>query len=147
MNYILEEVSKIHNIHRLEKAIIEILNFDGWDLEWSGGGFEHYDAVGFTPKNIPCVIEMKFRKQYYYEKLLEKHKYDDLIYMPYDMAKFYFIADPKGNYLFWLNNLEMPEPVEILCPDTTFWEKKKVLKECYLLPENDAVVINKNVDL
>ena len=138
-------MKQIEKIHAKEKVIVNFLNFDGWDLEWCGGGFEHYDAVGATPKGKECVIEMKFRNKYYSDKLLEKYKYDALIDMPYDLAKLYFINDTKGNYLFWLNNMTIPEPKDMWCPDTTFWTKKKVLKPCYLLPENDASIINYNI--
>ena len=41
---------KIDEIHKLEKAIVGIYNIDGWDLKWSGGNYEHYDARGYTPK-------------------------------------------------------------------------------------------------
>ena len=135
---------KINKVHRYEKAIISFLNFDGWDLQWCGGGFEHYDAVGSTPKGNECIMEMKFRNKYYPDKMLEKYKYDALMNMPYDMVKLYFINDPKGNYIFWLNEIEMPEPVDMYCPDTTLWTKKKMLKPCYLLPENHASIININ---
>jgi len=135
---------KIKDVHRYEQAIIKFLNFDGWDLQWCGGGFEHYDAVGGTPKGKECVIEMKFRNKYYPDKMLEKYKYDALMNMPYDMVKLYFINDPKGNYIFWLNEIKMPKAVDMYCPDTTLWTKKKILKPCYLLPENHASIININ---
>ena len=137
-------MSEIKSIHKLEKLVISFLNFDGWDLEWSGNGFEHYDAVGTTPKGTDCVIEMKFRNKYYKDKLLEKYKYDELMRMPTDIVKLYFINDPKGNYLFYLNKMEMPEIKDMWCPDTTFWTKKKVLKPCYMLPETEASIINQN---
>lgn len=135
----------INCVHRLEKTVITFYNaFDGWELEWCGGGFEHYDAVGRTPKGNECVIEMKFRNKYYEDKLLEKYKYDQLMDMPHDLVKLYFINDPKGNYLFWLNNMTMPDPVDMWCPDTTLWTKKKMMKPCYMLPENSAAEITHN---
>ena len=137
-------MSEISKTHKLEQAIIDFYNFDGWALEWSGGKFEHYDAIGLTPKGTKCVIEMKFRNKYYKDKLLEKYKYDKLMQMDKDIVKLYFINDPKGNYLFWLNSLNIPPVKDMWCPDTTFWTKKKVLKPCYLLPENDASMINLN---
>lgn len=135
----------INCVHRLEKTVITFYNtFSGWELEWCGGGFEHYDAVGRTPKGNECVIEMKFRNKYYEDKLLEKYKYDQLMDMPHDLVKLYFINDPKGNYMFWLNNMTMPDPVDMWCPDTTLWTKKKVIKPCYMLPENNAAEITLN---
>lgn len=135
---------KLSDVHKWEKALIAVLNLDGWDLQWCGGGFEHYDAVGATPKGHECVVEMKFRKTYYETKMLEKYKYDQLMNMPADMVKLYFVNDPKANYLFWLNEIAMPEPTELYCPDTTLWTKSKKNKEVYLLEETQATIINLN---
>ena len=134
----------LKKIHKLEKAVIIILNILGWELEWSGKNFEHYDAKGKTPKGFDCVIEMKFRNKYYEDKMLEKYKYDKLMAMDSNIVKIYFINDPKGNYMYWLNTLEMPEPVELYCPDTTMWTRKRLLKPVYLLKENQASRINLN---
>lgn len=135
---------KLSDVHKWEKALIAVLNLDGWDLQWCGGGYEHYDAVGATPKGHECVVEMKFRKTYYETKMLEKYKYDQLMNMPADMVKLYFVNDPKANYLFWLNEIAMPEPTELYCPDTTLWTKSKKNKEVYLLEETQATIINLN---
>ena len=130
----------LSKIHQLEKAMVLILNLDGWDLEHSGEGFERYDAKGKTPKGFDCVIEMKFRKKHYETKMLEKDKYDAL--MSFEGVKIYFVNDSKGNYLYYLNDLKMPDPVKKYCPDTTMWTKKRLLKDVYLLEENDAIRIN-----
>jgi hypothetical protein len=76
--------------------------------------------------------------------LLEKYKYDELMKMDKDIVKLYFVNDPKGNFLYWLNTLELPEPKEMYCPDTTLWTKKRLLKPVYLLKENQATKINLN---
>jgi len=140
MTFTLMGLSKIH---LYEQAVVQILNMDGWDLKWAGNGFEHYDAIGKTPKGHDCVIEMKFRNKYYKEKMLEVYKYEQLISMDSEIVKLYFVSDPKGNYLYWLNYLEMPEPVEMYCPDTTIWTKKRLLKPVYLLTEEQASIINR----
>lgn len=134
----------INKIHKLEQTLINFLNFDGWDLKWTGKGYEHYDATGFTRKGIPCVIEMKFRNKYYAEKMLEKDKYDSLMALDKDIIKLYFVADTKGNFMYWLNDLKLPETVKKYCPDTTMWTKKRLLKDVYLLTENMACIINLN---
>jgi hypothetical protein len=36
--------------HKLEQAIVKILNLDGWKLKWTGEGSESWDAEGLTPK-------------------------------------------------------------------------------------------------
>jgi hypothetical protein len=140
MTFTLMGLSKIH---LYEQAVVQILNMDTWDLKWAGNGFEHYDAIGKTPKGHDCVIEMKFRNKYYKEKMLEVYKYEQLISMDSEIVKLYFVSDPKGNYLYWLNYLEMPEPVEMYCPDTTMWTKKRLLKPVYLLTEEQASIINR----
>lgn len=134
----------INKIQKLEKTVIGILNIDGWNLKWTGKGSKHYDAAGTTPKNKQCVIEMKFRNKYYSEKMLEKFKYDALMKMDKNIIKLYFVNDPKGNFLFWLNEIKLPDPVEMYCPDTTIWTKKRLLKPVYLLKENQASRINLN---
>ena len=134
----------IEIIKKFENVLVAFLNMDGWNLEWTGNGFKHYDACGFTPKGNPCVIEMKFRNKYYEDKLIEKDKYDSL--MALDVVKLFFVNDPKGNFMYWLDTLEMPAPVKKYCPDTTMWTKKRLLKDVYLLKENQAVRININIE-
>lgn len=132
----------IERIHKFEQTVVTFMNeFQDWQLEWSGGGFEHYDAKGLTPKGHECVIEMKFRNKYYSDKLLEKDKYDSLMKMDEEIVKLYLVADPKATYLFWLNYLQMPVVKELYCPDTTLWTKKKVLKKVYLLDESMASIV------
>jgi len=132
----------IQKIHRWEKALIMILNIDGWKLEHTGNSYESYDAKGKTPKGFDCVIEMKFRTKYYEEKMLEKYKYDSLMSLDKEIIKLYFVNDPKGNYMFYLNKVELPPTVEMYCPDTTMWTKKRLKKPVYLLEENQASIIN-----
>ena len=132
----------LKKINQWEKAVVLLLNFDGWKLEWTGKGFSIFDAEGYTPKGFKCVIEMKFRTKYYEEKMLEKDKYDALMNLDKDIIKLYFVNDPKGNFMYWLNTLKMPAPIKKYCPDTTMWTKKRLLKDVYLLKENEASRIN-----
>ena len=132
----------LSNIHKFEQAVVSLLNNEGWQLEWCGGGFEHFDAIGVTPKNKEVIIEIKLRKKYYKNKMIEKYKYDKLL--DEDADALYFVADPKGHYIFWLNDLAKQETVELYCPDTTLWTKKRNNKECYLLDERDAHKIHIN---
>ena len=138
----------LKKINKFEKAVVMILNLDGWDLKHTGEGSTKWDAEGFTPekngKRSRCVIEMKFRNKYYEDKMLEKDKYDALMGLDDDIIKLYFVNDPKGNFMYWLNTLKMPKTIKKYCPDTTMWTKKKLLKDVYLLTENDAVIINLN---
>tara|TARA_R110000787_G_scaffold254726_1_gene360022 strand:- start:278 stop:721 length:444 start_codon:yes stop_codon:yes gene_type:complete len=129
----------LSKVHKLEKAAILILNLDGWKLEWTGIGSERYDAKGKTPKGMDCIIEFKFRNKYYKTKMLEKDKYDAL--MKNKGVKLYYVNDSKGNYMYHLNTLLLPEPIKKYCPDTTLWSNKKSLKEVYLLEEKDAIQV------
>ena len=128
-------MSEIEKIHRYEKAVVCLFNLLGWNLKWSQNQYEHYDARGFTPKGYECVIEMKFRNDYYEKKLLEKYKYDKLMSMEPEkenLVKLYFVNDPKANYTFWLNKLKLKEKTYLWCPETSLWGTKKVRKTCYL---------------
>ncbi len=134
----------LNKVHQLEKAMVLLLNFEGWELEWTGGGSERWDAKGKTQKGYDCVIEMKFRNKHYPTKMLEKDKYDALMSLDKDVIKIYLVNDKKGNFLFYLNTLKMPAAVKKYCPDTTMWTKKRLLKDVYLLEEKDALRINLN---
>ena len=134
----------IKKIKEFEKALVLLLNLDGWELKLPENDSSRYDAYGLTPKGKKCVVEMKFRNKYYKTKMLEKDKYDALMEIDAEVIKIYFVADTKGNYLYWLNNLKMPKTVKKYCPDTTMWTKKRLLKEVYLLTENMASIINLN---
>ena len=134
----------ISKIKKLEQAVVQVLNFDGWDLKIPEDNFSRYDAYGTTPKGKKCIIEMKFRNKHYEDKMLEKDKYDALMSLDDDIVKIYFVADTKGNFMYWLNTLKMPETVKKYCPDTTMWTKKRLLKDVYLLQEKDASIINLN---
>ena len=136
----------LKQINEYEQAVVYLLNIDGWDLRWCGEGYEHYDAEGTTPKGFECKIEMKFRNKYYKEKLLEKYKYDKLMDLDESIVKLYFVADGRGNYLFWLNDIEMPKTKELYCPSSSLWNSKKELKEVYLLKESLAARINWNTE-
>jgi hypothetical protein len=125
-----------------EKAIIHTLNLDGWQLQWTGKDFEHYDAKGKTPKGYDCIIEIKVRNKYYQEKIIEKYKYDKL--MKDQCLKFYYIADEKGNYLYFLDELKLPIVTIIEAKTTTSFNNKEVVKkEVYKLSESQAVIVNK----
>jgi hypothetical protein len=117
----------IDEVHKFEQTVVKFMNeFQGWDLTWSGGGYDYYDAIGLSPKKRKCC---------------EKYKYDKLMEMDDDLVKLYLVSDPKGTYMFWLDAIEMPEVKELYCPDTTLWTKKKVLKKVYLLTEDMASIV------
>ena len=89
---------------------------------------------------------MKFREKYYETKILEVSKYNALMNLDTDIEKFYYVQDPKGNYLFWLNELIDLQKQELYCPNTTMWNKSKRNKNVYLLREEQARIINPNTN-
>lgn len=128
--------------HKWEQNIIIKMNLDGWNLKWTGGEFEHYDAKGKTPKGYDCVIEFKLRHTYYSTKILEKYKYDKL--MKENCMRFYYVFDIKGNYLYFLDTLYLAEPVIINCKKTEKFSNDELIdKTCYMLLESQASIINK----
>jgi hypothetical protein len=128
--------------HKWEQGIIHLLNLDGWDLTWTGEEFEHYDAKGKTPKGFDCVIEFKLRHAYYPTKILEKYKYDKL--MAENCMKFYYVFDCRGNYLYFLDTLVLPEPTIISSKQTEKFDNKNVIdKKVYMLSESQASIITK----
>jgi hypothetical protein len=129
----------LEETNKLEEAVVYALNLDGWELSHTGDGFERYDAEGLTPKGKKCVIEMKFRNEYYDIKIIEKKKYDALMSLPEDVVKLYFVSDPKGNYIYWLNELDELEEGTLYLPLFTHWGTgKKKTTPVYWLPENLA---------
>jgi hypothetical protein len=128
--------------HKWEQAAIQLLNLDGWQLEWTGEEYEHFDAKGKTPKGYNCLMEIKTRNKYYNTKVIEKYKYNKLMAQN-NCMKFYYVFDEKGNYLFHLDNLKLELSI-LECPSTTTFEnKEKRTKEVYLLTESQASIINR----
>jgi hypothetical protein len=74
--------------------------------------------------------------------MLEVFKYEKLMAMPDDVVKIYNVHDSKGSYMFWLNSLVVPEPVDMYCPKTTVWQNNKINKSVYLLEESQAATIS-----
>ena len=129
----------LNKIHDLERDLIECLNSGGWNLKHTGSSYLSYDAIGYTKKGFRCVIEMKFREKYYEAKMIETYKYNKLMGLNDDILKFYYVSDPKGYYLFLLNNLKELEKVDMPCPKNTLWNGAKQIKSIYLLKEGDAI--------
>ena len=57
------------------------------------------------------------------------------------MVKLYYVSDPKGTYIYWLNDIDTPKVETIRCPTTTMWSNERKDKEVYLLPERLASII------
>lgn len=126
--------NEIDNIHKLERQLVFLLNLDNWRLEWTGEGYESYDAKGFDPSGKSCVIEFKFRSKAYAWKMLEKYKYDKLIEEK-TQKKYYAVVDHKGVYIFDLGKITTTTEF-IDCPKTTSFDQgdnTKRQKEVFML--------------
>ena len=126
-----------------EKAVVFLLNLDGWDLEWTGGGGCVYDAKGKTPKGKTCVLEIKFRKKHYNDgMMLEKKKYDALIAESEKHLDIpvYVNSTPDGVYLWSLYLIKPKWETNYLNPATTqFGNRNRVPKEVTYLCIKDAI--------
>lgn len=135
-------ISTENSHHKWEQGIIQLLNLDGWNLEWTGEEYSHYDAKGFTPKGFRCVMEIKLRHSYYPTKILEEYKYNKL--MKEDALKFYYVFDTKGNYLYYLDGLGLPELVTIQSKTKHKFDDDTIIdKKVFMLSESQASIVNK----
>lgn len=124
-----------------EENVINAMYNVGWDLNLSENEYEHYDAYGKTPKGFDCVIELKRRHKYYPDKVMEVYKYERLMEMK--CLKFYYVFDPRGNYLFLLDKLELPCSLLIKTSETIIFNKKNIVdKRVYFLSESKAILKN-----
>ena len=138
----MKQMSNETSHHIWEQGIIHLMNLDGWELEWTGGAMEHYDAKGKTPKGFDCVIEFKLRHAYYPTKILEKFKFDKLMQMP--CLKFYYVFDAGGNYLYYLDTLQIPAVTMVKCKTTDKFSNSELMdKECFMLSESQASIVTK----
>ena len=99
------------------------------------------DAVANIKSDLESrerLIEENERLKY---ELGEKYKYDKLMSLPEDVVKLYYVNDPKGSYIYWLNEIKLPKVESIRCPSTTMWSQDRKDKEVYLLPERLASLI------
>jgi len=135
--------SMTEKIELLEKLVVSFFNLDGWNLRHAGNK-ELYDAKGFTPKGIPCVMEIKNRNSYYQEKMIEVGKYERLMSLDKEILKFYFVIDPKGNYLFLLNDIDVGVEKNFDCPNRSYKTTNMKRKKIYLLNDSKAIIINLN---
>jgi hypothetical protein len=118
----------------IEQALIAVLKIDGWELTMES----NHEAVGTTPKGKSCRVILKINKEE--EKIiLDKRDYLKLMSSP-EEVKLYFYSTPKANYMYWVNDLIVGKPVEIVSDSTLFGE----VKVGYYLQESQAAITNKN---
>ena len=72
--------------------------------------------------------------------MIEVFKYDKLMSLDKDIVKLYFVSDPKGSYMFYLNELNDLSKESLSCPKNTMWNGAKTNKDVYLLSEDRAIM-------
>ena len=130
--------NSIEKIHLLEQQLVFLLNLDGWQLEWSGVDYSHYDAEGLDLNGKNCIIEFKFRREAYIDKMLEVYKFQALLDV--DIAKkYYAVIDFKGVWVFDLDTIEYTSQTINSPRQSIFEETNKIEKEVMMLEKSSAV--------
>ena len=130
--------NNIEKIHLLEQQLVFLLNLDGWQLEWTGEDYSHYDAEGLDLNGRKCIIEFKFRSEAYTDKMLEVYKYQALLDV--DIAKkYYAVIDFKGCWVFDLDSIEYTSQTIESPKQSIFNDTNKVEKEVMMLEKSSAI--------
>ena len=130
--------NSIEKIHLLEQQLVFLLNLDGWQLEWSGVDYSHYDAEGLDLNGKNCIIEFKFRREAYIDKMLEVYKFQALLDV--DIAKkYYAVIEFKGCWVFDLDSIEYTSQTINSPRQSIFEETNKIEKEVMMLEKSSAV--------
>ena len=130
--------NNIEKIHLLEQQLVFLLNLDGWQLEWTGEDYSHYDAEGLDLNGRKCIIEFKFRSEAYTDKMLEVYKYQALLDV--DVPKrYYAVIDFKGCWVFDLDSIVYNEQTINSPRQSIFRDNNKVEKEVMMLEKSSAI--------
>ena len=129
-----------------ESSTVEILNIvSGTNLVLCKDEFSSYDA-----EDDNYIVEIKNRREYYEEKLIEALKMYSNFQKSQILGKsfLYVVTDEKGVWVYNITKLIdriVKTPVKgFKCPMTTdFGRKTKIIKFSYILPEDMAIKLNK----
>lgn len=128
-----------------EQSTIDLINLvSRTKLVLCKDRFSSYDA-----EDDNYVVEIKNRRKYYKEKLIEAYK----LYANFQKAEIakkkflYVVTDEKGVWVYNITNamkvvVNLPI-IAIECPMTTdFGRNDKIIKYSYVLPEDMAIKLN-----
>ena len=130
-----------------EQSTIDLINLvSRTKLVLCKDRFSSYDA-----EDDNYVVEIKNRRKYYKEKLIEAYK----LYANFQKAEIakkkflYVVTDEKGVWVYNITNamkVVVNLPIRAIdCPMTTDFSKNdKITKYSYVLPEDMAIKLNKN---
>ena len=123
-----------------EKETVDRLNKEGTDLTLVKDKFSAYDA-----EDENYIVEIKNRRDYYSEKLIEAFKLFKNFQLSQILNKsfLYVVTDSKGLYIYNVSkdiDKILSKPIRpIKCPKTTdFKNKEKIIKYSYTLSEDIA---------
>ena len=128
-----------------ERSTVEILNIvSGTNLVLCKDEFSSYDA-----EDDNYIVEIKNRRKYYKEKLIEASK----LYANFQKAEIarkkflYVVTDEEGVWVYNITNAMKAVvnlPIRAIeCPMTTdFGRNDKITKYSYVLPEDMAIKLN-----
>ena len=131
--------NSIEKIHLLEQQLVFLLNLDGWQLQWTGEDYSHYDAEGLDLNRRKCIIEFKFRSEAYTDKMLEVYKYQALLAVNKYAERYYAVIDFKGCWVFDLDSIEYTSQTIQSPRQSIFNDTNKVEKEVMMLEKSSAV--------
>lgn len=130
-----------------EESTIQLINLvSGTELVLCKDEFSSYDAEDDT-----YIVEVKNRRAYYKEKLIEASK----LYVNFQKAEIrrkkflYVVTDEEGVWVYNITNamkVVVNLPIRaVKCPMTTdFGRNDKIIKYSYVLPEDMAIKLSKN---
>lgn len=123
-----------------EKSTIEFLNSKGLNLVKAKNQFSYFDA-----SDDSYLVEIKNRKKYYSDKLIESMKLYSNFQQSVIQGKklLYVVTDEKGVWIFNISDyidviIKTPPKVLNLPKTTEFSNTDKIPKYCYILPESIA---------
>tara|TARA_B110000902_G_scaffold152820_1_gene175544 strand:- start:238 stop:633 length:396 start_codon:yes stop_codon:yes gene_type:complete len=123
-----------------EKSTIEFLNSKGLNLVKAKNQFSYFDA-----SDDSYLVEIKNRKKYYSDKLIESMKLYSNFQQSVIQGKklLYVVTDEKGVWIFNISDyidviIKTPPKVLNLPKTTEFGNNDKIPKYCYTLPESIA---------
>ncbi len=126
-----------------EKQVIDLLNKSGkYCFKKEGDSYSRYDA--FCEKN-GAIVEIKCRRSFYNDTLIEKMKYDwNTQYADENEYKFFYaVSMPKDGkevvYIFKPSGLDIRWFTKKLPAQTDFGCREWVDKEIAYIPITDAI--------
>jgi|TARA_R110000787_G_scaffold119303_1_gene230229 hypothetical protein len=123
-----------------EESTIKFLNSKGLNLVKAKNQFSYFDA-----SDDSYLVEIKNRKKYYSDKLIESMKLYSNFQQSVIQGKklLYVVTDEKGVWIFNISDyidviIKTPPKVLNLPKTTEFGNTDKIPKYCYTLPESIA---------